>query len=94
MDLFSCDECRAIYRELRDSYRAATEGTPDPHADPHNAPQQIADWLQELNEQACAEMRERSSLWKTWRRLQQHRNLTGHTLSVLPIPPNMLSNPN
>jgi hypothetical protein len=39
-------------------------------------------------------MRKTSPLWKTWRRLQEHRNLTGHTLSVLPIPQNALTNPN
>src|SRR5215469_15680217 len=56
--------------------------------------QQIADWVQQLNEEECARMRETSALWNTWRRMQEHRNLTGHILSVWPVPPNALSNPN
>ena len=89
MDSFRCAECRAIYQELRKAHRAATQNALDQHGT-----QQIADWVQQLNEEECARMRETSALWKTWRRLQQHRNLTGHTLSVLPVPPNALTNPN
>jgi hypothetical protein len=87
MDSFKCDECRAIYQELKEAHYAATQDTPD-------LPQQIADWVEHLNEEECPRMRETSDLWKTWRRLQEHRNLTGHTLSMLPVPPNVLSNPN
>lgn len=90
MDSFSCDECRAIYWELGEAYRAVAGGPPDRN----NAPQQIGDWVRQLNEGDCAWMRETSSLWKTWRRLREHRSRTGHTLSVLPLPPNAISNPN
>jgi hypothetical protein len=89
MGSFRCAECRAIYQELREAHRAATQNALDQHG-----AQKIADWVQQLNEEECARMRETSALWKTWRRLQEHRNLTGHTLSVLPIPPNALTNPN
>jgi len=34
------------------------------------------------------------NLWKIWRRLQQHRALTGHSLSLLPLPTNAISHPN
>jgi uncharacterized protein YhaN len=90
MDAFKCDECRAIYQDLREAYRAATQDT----RDRHETSQQIANWVQELSEEECARIRETSSVWKTWRRWQEHRSLTGHALSVLPIPPNALSNPN
>ena len=42
------------------------------------ASQDLVNWLQELNEDSCAQMRETSPLWRTWRRLQDHRTLTGH----------------
>lgn len=90
MDSFSCDECRAIYWELREALRAATEV----QSDRNNTPREIADWVEGLNEDDCARMRETSDLWKTWRRLQEHRSLTGHWLSLLPLPPNAISNPN
>jgi hypothetical protein len=90
MDPLSCDECRAIYRELRDVAAAMKEH----QADQNIGPQNISAWVQQLDEDECARMRETSSLWKTWRRLQQHRALTGHSLSFLPSPPNAISNPN
>jgi hypothetical protein len=90
MDPFSCDECRAIHRELRDAYLAATGSV----VDRTSVPQQIADWVQQLNEEDCARMRETSSLWAAWRRLQEHRTLTGHYLSRLPVAPDAISNPN
>jgi hypothetical protein len=81
MDLFACDECRAIYRELRQASR------PLPFA-LALAPQQIGDWLRQIDDELAAQMRETSLLWKTWRRLQEHRALTGHSLSVSPFRPN------
>ena len=90
MDPFSCDECRAIYQELREGLRAATGSM----SDERNARQAIAEWVRQLDEEELARIRETSSLWKTWRRLQEHRNLTGHMLSVLPLPPHAISNPN
>ena len=57
-------------------------------------PPQLSEWIRGLDEEECARMRESSSLWKAWRRLQEHRKLTGHVLSVLPLPPNAISNPN
>ena len=89
MDTLSCEECRAIYRELRDAAEEARMN-PDQTATPH----ELADWLQQLNEDDCAQMRATSSLWKPWRRLMEHRTLTGHSVSVLALPPNAISNPN
>jgi len=63
-------------------------------SDERNARQAIAEWVRQLDEEELARIRETSSLWKTWRRLQEHRNLTGHMLSVLPLPPHAISNPN
>jgi hypothetical protein len=61
--------------------------------DAFSSPHQLADWLEHLNEEDCARMRATSSLWKTWRRLMEHRTLTGHSLSLLSLPPNAI-NPN
>jgi DNA-binding transcriptional regulator YiaG len=60
MDAFKCDECRAIYQDLRKAYRAATEDT----RDRHQTSQQIANWVQQLSEEECARIRETSSVWK------------------------------
>lgn len=90
MHPFQCEECRAIYQELREAHRAAAR---DGSA-LQNTPREIAGWIQQLNEEKCAQIRETSSLWKTWRRMRGHLSRTGHTLSVLPLPPGALSNPN
>ncbi len=37
---------------------------------------EISDYLRELNEDDCASLRETSDLWKTWRRIQEHRILS------------------
>ena len=90
MDFLSRDECRAIYRELREAHLAARRGSMDLERDP----ERIAEWLQELNAEACYRMRETSSLWKVWRRLQEHRTLTGHSLPLLPLRPDAITNAN
>jgi len=74
MDSHSCEECKAIYLELRDAAEEARRNQSDPNATPH----QLADWLQQLNEDDCAQMRATSSLWKPWRRMMAHGTLTGH----------------
>jgi hypothetical protein len=82
MDSFACEECRAIYLEFREASRAASlrlAGDP-------STPQGLAAWIQELNEEDCARMRESSNLWKAWRRLREHWTLTGHSPSLLPVP--------
>jgi hypothetical protein len=89
MDTFSCEECRAIYRGLQDASAAARNGL----ANWESSPQQLAVWLEHLNEDDCARMRATSSLWKTWRRLMEYRTLSGHSLSLLLLPPNAI-NPN
>jgi len=90
MDSHSFEECKAIYRELRNASEAARRNQPRQNATPH----QLAEWLQQLNEEDCAQMRVTSSLWKPWRRMMAHRTLTGHRVSVLAPPPNAMSNPN
>ena len=90
MDSPFCDECRAIEREFRRAAREAAEHGSDRSPEARS----IDAWLELLNLEDCARMRESSSLWKTWRRLQRHRILTGHSPSVLPMPPAAISNPN
>lgn len=87
MDGFACEKCRAIYREFQEASRRA-------HGRIAEHPGGLAAWLAQLSEEDCARMRESSGLWKAWRRYQQHRTLTGHALSPLPLPPGPLSNPN
>jgi hypothetical protein len=89
MDALSCSECRAICLELREALSVFV-GTPEVGVDPA----QLGEWIRSLNEEECARIRETSSLWRAWRRLQEHRTLTGHVLSVLPLPPNAISTPN
>ena len=84
-----CEECRAIRRALRQSWLSVREreggsATPDG----------IVDYLSSLSQKDCAEMRASSDLWKTWRRLMEHRVLTGHAPSLLPLPQGALSNLN
>ena len=90
MDPSSCAECRAIYRELQEALAAVKVRL----ADRSTTPDDLAAWVQELEEEECARMRDASSLWKTWRRWREHRTLTGHWLSPLPVPPHGMANPN
>jgi hypothetical protein len=86
MPSFPCAECAAIYRELREAAREAGEV---------RAPSQdLAGWLSQRNEEECARMRENSRLWRAWRRLREHRAVTGHSVSLLSLPPDAISNPN
>ena len=87
MDGFACEECRAIYRDLRANARAAREQVAQ-------RPGGLAAWLEQLSEEDCARLRESAGLWKAWRRLQEHRALTGHSLSQLAIPPGAIVNAN
>ena len=89
MDALSCTECRAVYLELQEAL-SVFAGRSEVSIDPA----QLGEWIRSLNDEECVRIRETSSLWKAWRRLQEHRTLTGHVLSVLPLPPNAISNPN
>ena len=90
MVLPSCSECHSIYRELIEASRAVRE-----RAQEQKTPAlPLTAWLEQLDEEECARTRETSSLWATWRRLQEHRARTGHYLSVLPLPPTVISNSN
>jgi hypothetical protein len=72
MNTFSCDECRAIYQELRQAW---PPGRPV-------APEEIAAFVNGLDPQQCARTRLTSVMWKAWRRMQEHRVLTGHVVSL------------
>jgi len=90
MDAFPCDECRAIHRELQEAFATVKERL----SGPGTTPVDLVAWLQGLDEDECAQVRETSPLWRTWHRWQQHRALTGHYLSPLPVPPSTMGNPN
>jgi len=79
----SCPECLAIYRQLADSVRQH-----------HVASQPLADWIRQVDGYDCSRIRQTSVLWAIWRRLQNHRAVSGHHLSMLPVPPAALENPN
>ncbi len=84
MDSFSCEECRAIAHELREGVR----WTQRQQLRQGMGPQDVIAWIEELNEERCAHMRAQSPLWRTWRRLEEHRSLTGH------FPPHLRVNRN
>jgi len=88
MDLSACEECREINRELRNAYEATRRTSAG------DAAGNLTEWLAQLDEDECARIRDASPLWKTWRRWQEHRSLTGHAISVLPLLPGAISNPN
>ena len=81
----TCAVCLAIARELRDSLR---------QTDSTITAGQLSRYVHELNEDDCARLRETSDLWKTWRQLQEHRALSGHSLSLSGLPPDAITNPN
>jgi hypothetical protein len=87
MDSRSCGECWAIYRELQNAFRSARQR----HSN-LDTPTGLTDWLEQLNDYDAAGARATSRHWKTWRRWQQHRTLTGHSLPI--VPPDAISNPN
>ena len=88
-DHSACGECQAIYRDLL-AAGVAMERRQGGEA----TPRALAEWLETLNEEECTQTRRTSSLWAAQRRLQEQRALTGHYLSVLPLPPRAISNPN
>jgi hypothetical protein len=90
MDGFECEECKAVYQELR----KAAETLGQHQARYGNTSAALASFIEGLDDEECTRIREASPLWKAWRRLREHRNLTGHFISVLPIPPSAISNPN
>jgi hypothetical protein len=85
-----CAECQAICRELLEALRPVQEWM----RDENTSPLALTAWLEQLNEEEFARMRNTSRIWATCRRLQEHRALTGHYLSVLSLPPQAILNSN
>lgn len=82
MDGFECEECRAIYQELQRATQAVRQ-----HQSGHgNTSTELASYLEQLEVEECTRTRETSPLWKAWRRLREHRSLTGHSISVVADP--------
>jgi hypothetical protein len=69
MGPFACDECRAIYDEMRNAARPSQAAA---------TAQPLADWIRDLDREECARLRQSSELWRAWRRFQAHRASTGH----------------
>ena len=90
MSRFSCPECAAIDRELREAALALRQR----RTEQQMTYQDLADWLRHLDEDECARMRETSTLWSAWRKLRDHMVLTGHSVSLIPLPPDAIMNPN
>jgi hypothetical protein len=90
MEPLSYVECQSIYRELVEASQAVRERKPEQKT----ATVPLTEWLEQLDEEECARTRETSLLWAIWRRLQEHRALTGHYCSILSLPPGAISNPN
>lgn len=89
MALSSCEECKAIYKELLELVEISRQTKPGPDA----TPQQLADWFDQRDEDEDYRMRVRPALSTLTRRLIEHQKLTGHIVP-LPYPPGRLTNPN
>ena len=46
-------------------------------------PQDLRAWLERLDEDECARLRETSAIWKAWRKAGEHQLRTGHSISVV-----------
>ena len=60
MDGFPCEECQAIFRDLWEAHRANAESG-------DHTPEELEQWIAQLNIYDCAGMRATSDLWKAWR---------------------------
>ena len=89
MDGFACEECRAIYHELREAIEAARgRRSADISA------QTLAGWVEQLDSEDLARIVQTSPFWKPWRRLREHRTRTGHWQSPLAMAPGAMVNRN
>ena len=59
-----------------------------------SALEQIAGYLESVDEEDCARMRETWQLWRARRRRERRHALTGHFVSILPLRPSVAANPN
>jgi hypothetical protein len=89
MALPSCEECKAICRELLELVKISRQTKRGPDA----TPQQLAAWFDQRDQDEDYRMRVRPALSTLTRRLIEHRKLTGHNVPW-PLPPGGLNNPN
>ena len=73
---YHCDECAAIRRELREATAAERARALDDQQD-------LRAWLERLEDDECARLRETSRMWKAWRKALEHRFRTGHLVLAL-----------
>ncbi|HEY1340965.1 MAG TPA: hypothetical protein VGF59_25810 [Bryobacteraceae bacterium] len=91
MNAKSCPECCAILEEMRAASRAVKANHPGEDA----TPAELVAWLDKLDDEECARLRESSPFWRAWRRFMEHRTLTGHSPSFVgALPPGAITNPN
>jgi hypothetical protein len=76
MKAYHCGECSAIRRELDEAMAAE-------RARVGGEPQDLRAWLERLDEDECARLRETSDMWKAWRKAVEHQLRTGHSISVI-----------
>ena len=91
MEPIACPECRALYQELQTASRQARLRR---SWEPDASPRELAEWLAQIDEHECARLRLNSILWQVWRKVQEHRTLTGHRVSLPVSPAGGISHPN
>jgi hypothetical protein len=70
---YRCDECSAIRRELDEAMEAE-------RARSSGEPRDLRAWLERLDLDECARLRETSVIWKAWRKAVEHQLRTGHSI--------------
>jgi len=90
MNFSDCEECRALLREFRDAARAGREV----RFGREMSFEQLISYVQSLDEEEMARMRETSPLWALWRKREEHRTRTGHVVPLFPMPPNAIGSLN
>ena len=81
--MFSCAECRAIHEELAEASRLLR----DYRLDGGFPTEQLVAWLESFEDEESTRIRETSPLWQAWRRREAHRVRSGHSVSLLSLPP-------
>jgi hypothetical protein len=76
MTLPSCEECKAIYKEMLELVKTSQQSKPGPDA----TPQQLAAWFDERDQDQDYKTSVRAALSTLQRRLIEHQQLTGHNV--------------